>query len=146
MRSGYIRAKIIEYLDEKPFLSHACKKSGVARATVYRWIKDNAQFRNEVEGALGLGRKNMCDVAEASLFKKTADGDMSAIRFVLQNNEPRYIAKRSVYIEPPQHIHRDLKPYEICDRCGNSPIPYEAKERILNALRNYGIVREKDEN
>ena len=146
MRGRYDKNKIIEYLNEKPFLSHACKKSGVARATVYRWIKDNAQFRKEIESALKLGRNNMCDVAEASLFKKSADGDVSAIKFVLQNNEPRYIAKRSVYIEPPQHIHRGLKPYETCDRCGNSPIPYEAKEKIFNALRNYGIVREKDEN
>lgn len=141
MRSGYVRGKIIEYLDEKPFLSHACKKSGVSRATIYRWMKDNVQFRNEVEYALSLGRKNMCDVAEASLFKKTADGDMPAIRFVLQNNEPRYIAKRSVYVEPPQHIHRDLKPYETCDRCGSSPIPKEARRNILRALDNYGITK-----
>ncbi len=141
MRNGYTRGKIIEYLDEKPFLSHACKKSGVSRATVYRWMKDNIQFRNEIEGALSLGRKNMCDVAEASLFKKTADGDMPAIRFVLQNNEPRYIAKRSVYIEPPQHIHRGLRTYETCDQCGSSPIPEEAKRKILRALENYGITK-----
>ena len=146
MRGGYARIKIIEYLNEKPFLSHACKKSGVARATVYRWMKDNAQFRKEVESSLDLGRKNMCDVAEASLFKKTADGDISAIKFVLQNNEPRYIAKRSIYVEPPKHVHKKLQPYEMCDQCGYVPISNEAKQSITRAFKNFGIIKDDDEN
>jgi len=144
MRNQYDKSKIIEFLSERPFQSHACKKIGLSKATFYRWVKDNPEFRKEVEKALQYGRSNMCDVAEAMLMKRTTEGDMNAIRFVLKNLDPRYMDKRSVYVEPPKHVHGKLEPWEKCGECGHYQPSKEATESIVRAFKNYGII--KDEN
>ena len=86
----------------------------------------------------------MCDVAEAMLIKRTTEGDMNAIRFVLKNLDPRYMDKRSVYIEPQKIIHKHLKIGETCDQCGSSPMPEETRKSIMRAFKNFGIIKDDE--
>ena len=60
--------KLIKLLEENSNLLRACKLAGVARATVYRWLKLDPEFANRVELAQELGRDSMVDFAEAKLF------------------------------------------------------------------------------
>jgi len=100
-KHGSDRTKIVQILSESPLVGGACKKVGIARSTFYRWMKDNPDFRNAVDRALESGRSHLCEFAESSLLKKIKEGDIGATKFFLSNNDPRYIPKRSVYMDPP---------------------------------------------
>ena len=132
MRNRDIRNKILEILSETPLVNYACKKVGISRMTFYRWKKDNLDFRKEAERLLLLGRENVGEMAEAALIKNIKDGKMDAIRFFLQNNDSRYMTKRSIYVEPskPKKV---LKPGDICDECGEPlPRPKSFQEMVEN--------------
>jgi hypothetical protein len=132
------KSKLLQVLSETPLVSLACKKSGLSRATFYRWMKDDKSFRDSVNDIVEIGRKNINDLAESSLIKEIQKGNMNAIRLWLQHNDSRYIPRRTVYVPPPSHFHR-LNVGEVCDVCGHKePDPYEItlindpiKERLL---------------
>lgn len=112
------KSKLLQVLSETPLVSLACKKSGLSRATFYRWMKDDKSFRDSVNNILEIGRKNINDLAESSLIKEIQKGNMNAIRLWLQHNDSRYIPKRTMYVDPPSHFHR-LNIGEICNVCGH---------------------------
>lgn len=136
MHKSDIKSKLIEILSETPFVGYACKKVGIARATFYRWMKDNLKFRKEVENAIKGSRENTNEIVESVLVKKARDGDMKAISLYLQNNHPRYIPKRTIYVDPPKIETKELKPYEKCEKCGNAPLPPELTKQITKAFEN----------
>lgn len=111
------KSKLLQVLSETPLVSLACKKSGLSRATFYRWYKDDKDFRDSVLQILDIGRKNINDLAEGSLIKELQKGNMNAIRFWLQHNDTRYRPVRTSYVEPILH-HHELKAGERCYVCG----------------------------
>ena len=111
------KSKLLQVLSETPLVSLACKKTGIARATFYRWYKDDKGFRDSVLQIVDIGRKNINDLAESMLFKEMQKGNMNAIRFWLQYNDPRYRPVRTQYVEPILH-HHELKAGERCYVCG----------------------------
>lgn len=132
-RSSEERKKLLEALAEAPFVSHACKKLGVSRATFYRW-RENTEFEQEVQDALEMGRARGCDIAEAALYKAMQDGNMTAIKFFLQNNEPRYALKRPIYVSP----HHTLQPGDTCPTCNSTawtPLTKEEKRDLDRMLQ-----------
>ena len=91
MRWKGTRSKFIELLSETPFVSTAAKKVGVARATIYRWIKDDPVFASEVKKAMKLGRNHLNDFAETKMIELISKHSLGAIKFWLQHNHPQYI-------------------------------------------------------
>jgi hypothetical protein len=120
MSKIYEKSKFIEYLRETPLVSFACKKTGIARATYYRWYKDNREFREQVQEVLRHGRENVNDLAEATLIKMIKNENFNATRFWLQHNKKQYVPVRTVYVPPPKHDHLELRPGETCTYCGTS--------------------------
>lgn len=118
MSKIYEKSKFIEYLRETPLVSFACKKVGIARATYYRWFKDDREFREQIQEVLHHGRENVNDLAEATLIKMIKNENFNATRFWLQHNKKRYVPVRTVYVPPPKHDHLELKPGETCIHCG----------------------------
>jgi hypothetical protein len=111
------KSKLLQVLSETPLVSLACKKTGISRATFYRWYKDDKPFRDGVLQILDIGRKNINDMAESMMFKEMQKGNMNAIRFWLQHNDSRYRPVRTSYVEPILH-HHELKAGERCYVCG----------------------------
>jgi hypothetical protein len=130
------KSKLIQVLSETPLVSLACKKIGVSRATFYRWYKDDKGFRDSVIQILDIGRKNINDLAEQSLIKELAKGNMNAIRFWLQHNDRRYVPVRTTYIEPVVH-HHELKPGETCYVCGHHEVDYRGTVIVRDS--SYGV-------
>lgn len=129
MKSKFLRNQFIEILSEKPFLNFACKKTGISRATVYRWLKDIPEFKDAVESALKLGRNNVGEMAEAGLVKMINDGSFKAIKYYLDNNDSRYMPKRTVFIPHVKHKH-NLEPGETCPECGKQePMPHSFEDQ-----------------
>lgn len=79
-------AKLGEY---KGIISKACKASEVSKEAVYRWRDRNANFRVLMERT----NDNVVDYVNSLLMDKVDDGNLNAIRFFLEKNDPRYGAK-----------------------------------------------------
>ena len=93
------RERFLDILATTPFIIYACKKSGISRAAVYRWMKDNRRFKRKVEKALQVGRENFNEIAESMLFNLVRKGNFGAIKFYLVNNSKRYRSKPVDYEE-----------------------------------------------
>ncbi len=132
-RQNKLKEAFLEQLKRTPTIETACQKVGVARATVYRWIKADKRFEKQVDGALTEGRMFMSDIAENQLFSLIGDKKIEAIRLYLSTHNPRYSNKLEVS-------------NSLLDN--NEPLTKEQKKLIrealkLSSLRNYGKKKEK---
>ncbi len=136
--------QLIQILMETPMVNLACKKVGIGRATYYRWIKDNPRFKKEVNRALEYGRSYWNEIAESGLLKNIKNGDMSAIKYFLSNNDKRYTPKRSIYV--PALDIKDVERYEFAKRA--QPIDKDHMTKIMKAFKNLGLIKadERDYN
>jgi len=141
-RRSYDKSKLIQILETTPLVNYACKKVGVGRTTFYRWMKDNLDFRREVERALEAGRSQWNEVAESSLMKNVKDAKMDAIKFFLVNNDPRY---------RPKHASPSGGDMGNAPRKGSSkddavnpralaPLPPDLRERRDKLFRENGLL------
>lgn len=92
-RQNKLKEAFLEQLKRTPTIETACQKVGVARATVYRWIKTSKRFENQIDQALNEGRTFMSDIAENQLFSLIGDKKIEAIRLYLSTHNPRYSNK-----------------------------------------------------
>ena len=134
------RSAFLKLLADSPFVDHAAKQAGIARSTVYRWMKDNPEFRKAVEKAKKGGRVHMVELGEIMLLKKVKEGDVSAIKFLLTHNSKRYRPKRAD-IDPLVSIEQWRLYMELHDWLAkNKPIPQEFRDKIFNAMKNWGFT------
>lgn len=92
-RQNKLKEAFLEQLKRTPTIETACQKVGVARATVYRWIKASKKFEQTVDDALSEGRTFMSDIAENQLFSLIGDKKIEAIRLYLSTHNARYSNK-----------------------------------------------------
>jgi len=138
MKTKYEQSKFIKILEEAPFISYAAKKTGISRATIYRWKKSNPEFRGQLEKALSSGREHLIDVAEMALIEKIRAKDMAAIKFFLQHNDKRYRPVRTAFIPPPP-LDEKLKDWEVCETCGAksfSRLSDEELDKMIKEIEN----------
>jgi hypothetical protein len=90
IRQSKLKQTLLDQLKRTPTIELACEKTGVARSSVYRWIKTNKKFAKELDAALIEGRVFISDIAESQIFSLIKDKKFEAIRFWLANNDPRY--------------------------------------------------------
>lgn len=83
-------------LEKVPVISVVCEKMNISRATIYRWIDDDPDFKELKDEVLKKGREVVNDLAESKLISKIQDGDNWANKFWLENNCRRYM-KRDKY-------------------------------------------------
>lgn len=126
-RQGKLKQAFLEQLKRTPTIETSCQKVGIARATVYRWMKSSKKFEREVDESLDEGRTFMSDIAENQLFSLISSRDMSAIRMYLSTHNSRYSNK----LEVSGSVTTD------------TPLTKEQKKLIreamkLSSLRNYG--------
>jgi predicted DNA binding protein len=84
---------IITELAKTPIVELVCKRSGVSRATFYRWRKDDKKFAEESDEATVDGTKIINDMAESQLISAIRDKNLTAIIFWLKNHHSIYKTK-----------------------------------------------------
>ncbi len=84
---------IIEQLKKTPIVQIASEKSGVGRATYYRWRKEDKEFAKSTEAALLEGRLLVNDMAESQLISAIRDQNLGAIVFWLKHHHPSYTTR-----------------------------------------------------
>lgn len=87
---------ILENLRRIPIIEIACNKSGVSRATFYRWKAADDNFKTQVDMTLNEGRGLVNDIAESQLINNIKQGNMTAIIFWLKNNNSRYSERQQL--------------------------------------------------
>lgn len=132
-RQNKLKEAFLEQLKRTPTIETSCQKVGIARATVYRWIKASGKFEKKVDEALVEGRTFMSDVAENQLFSLIGEKKIEAIRLYLSTHNSRYGNK-----------------LELSGSVSNKdePLTKEQKKLIrealkLSSLRNYGKATKK---
>jgi len=92
----------------------ACKKMGVGRTQFYHWLKEDQEFREQVEEIENIA----LDFAESQLHKQIGDGSTSATIFYLKTK-----GKNRGYIERQEITGADGMPtnfqIEIIDSIKN---------------------------
>lgn len=97
-RNSHIKAmkrpsndKIIEVLNNSAgLISHAAKKLGVDRRTVYMWISSDPDLKLAVEEV----RENIIDMVEAKMFNEAQNGNTTILIFLAKT-----IGRNRGYVE-----------------------------------------------
>lgn len=87
---------LLKQLKSTPIVQVACEKTGVGRATYYRWRKEDKEFLKESDIALGEGKSLVNDMAESQLLSAIRDRNLTAIIFWLKNHHKTYGTKIEV--------------------------------------------------
>ena len=90
-------------LQNTPVVSAVCTKLNLSRQTVYRWLKEDSDFKKQYEVCMSQGQDNVNDLAESQLIKKIQQGDMRAIVHWLENNKKKYYKPKPVLRPEPSY-------------------------------------------
>lgn len=87
---------LIVQLKKTPIVQIACEKTGVGRATYYRWRKEDEEFTKAADEAIAEGNELVNDMAESQLMAAIRDGNLGGIIFWLKHHHPRYATRVEV--------------------------------------------------
>lgn len=83
----------IEQLRKIPIVQIACEKTGISRNSIYRWRKEDEQFRKAWDEAIAEGELLVNDMSESQLISLIKEKSWSAISFWLRHHHPKYADK-----------------------------------------------------
>jgi len=87
---------LLKQLEIIPNISLACEKVGLSRNTVYRWCKEDSEFKTQLDIALESGLHSVSDLAESKLISHINTGNFRAIQYWLDNHKTEYMRPRSI--------------------------------------------------
>jgi hypothetical protein len=89
-----IKDKILEILNDNPVISIICKKAGISRATFYRWINDDYDFKKKCANTKMIGIKGINDLCESVIINKIREGNFQVAKFWLEVHSEAYAFAR----------------------------------------------------
>jgi len=81
---------ILDLLFKYPIVQLACEKSGISRATFYRWKNEDEEFNIESEKAIFEWKQLINDMAEMNVISWIKNWDKTLTMYWLNNNNPNY--------------------------------------------------------
>ncbi len=81
---------LFEQLYKIPNITIACEKTGLSRNTVYRWCKEDSDFKIRLDEALQSGVESISDLAESKIISRINSGDIRASIYWLDNRKKEY--------------------------------------------------------
>jgi len=92
------KEKFLEILEKNPVIQIAVERSGISKATFYRW-KEDKEFAQKVEDAMTEGNSLITDIAIAQLISSIKDKNLGAIKFWLEKHDVNYANKMHITAE-----------------------------------------------
>lgn len=86
--------QFLEELRRTPVVSAVCKQLDLSRQTIFRWLKEDPEFRKEYDECLSQGIDNVNDLAISQTINKIKQGDNGMIRYWLSNNHKTFMKKQ----------------------------------------------------
>jgi hypothetical protein len=90
MKENKSKKQILEQWRKMPLIQVACEKSGVARASFYRWRQKDKSFAKEIDTAIAEGEAMITDMSEAQLITLIRDKNFQAVQLWLKSHHPKY--------------------------------------------------------
>ncbi len=90
------KAEVIKNLSTCPIVQVACQKSGISRATYYRWRKEDSGFKNRSDNAMKTGTRFINDLAESQAISLIKDKNPTMIIYWLKHHHPRYTDRQLI--------------------------------------------------
>lgn len=129
MKTNKSKQLLIEQLRKTPIILVACEKMSISRATFYRWFKEDENFKESAQEALGDGKNLINDMAESQLISSIKDKNFQAIAYWLKHNHPNYSNK----LELSGKISTQ-----------SEKLTPDQEEIVKIALQNAGLIKEED--
>lgn len=116
-RTEHMKKAVLKALEQSlGVVTTACELAGCGRTQYYTWLKEDADFRAEVEGISEV----VLDFAESQLHRQIKDGSTAATIFFLKTK-----GKKRGYVE--QYNYSDVTPPELRTATND-----EIRERIAS--------------
>lgn len=96
MKKHKVKEKFLEALEQTPIVQAACERVGISRNTFYRWIKEDSDFRSQVDERMGMGVDLVNDYAESNVLGGIKAGDPGYTKYWLSARHGAY--RRPFYI------------------------------------------------
>lgn len=114
-KKQHYKKRILEALDKSlGIVSTACKIAGVNRATYYRYIKEDEEFKQAVEDIAESAK----DFVESQLYKSIQNGNVPSIIFYMKTKcKDRGYVER---IEQTNIEHVEQPLFNVQDDDGNT--------------------------
>lgn len=93
---------LVDQLRKTPIVQLACEKTGVGRATYYKWRAGDIIFARVADKAIEAGQFFINDLAESKLIGLIQENHLPAISLWLRHNHPKYAT-----------VNRIINEYEI---------------------------------
>ncbi len=90
------KEKFLEEISKTHIVLNACNKTGISRATIYRWCDTDEEFNKKFMTAKSMGRDNMNDASESVIAIGVKNKDFKSAKYFLEHNHPRYMTKQAV--------------------------------------------------
>jgi hypothetical protein len=104
------KRKFLEILEKSPVIAIACERSGVSKATFFRWKDADKEFVKKVESAMSEGNSLISDIARAQLISLVKEKNFAGIKFWLQNKDPEF--RPRIEVEGQMKVIEQLSPEE----------------------------------
>lgn len=120
---------VIEQLRRSGIVQISCEKTGVGRATYYRWYSNDPEFAENCDQALCEGAALISDMAESQLLASIRDGSLTGIMFWLRHHHKTY--------ETRVRLHGTIKHQA-------EALTDEQSELVERALQLAGLINLKE--
>ena len=84
------KQEVLDLLRKTPIVQIVCERTGVSRATFYRWKEKDKVFAKQADESLTQGSNLINDLAESHLISRIKEQDLTAIIFWLKNHHSQY--------------------------------------------------------
>ncbi len=90
MKKDKKRDQFLAELRRIPIVQVACEKTAISRNSVYRWRKEDEEFKKAMDEAMADGETFVNDMSESQLLSLIQEKNWSAISFWLRHRNPKY--------------------------------------------------------
>lgn len=140
MKKNKKTKEFLEHLKNIPIILVACEKSGLSRNTVYRWRRDDEEFRKEMEEALRDGEELINDMSESQLLTLIKEKNWHAISFWLRHRNPRFKDKVEVTAKIENNEALTPEQEEVVREALRLALPQAEVDNNLNLENNESIT------
>ncbi len=108
-RQNKDKERVLQELKKIPIVQVTCERSGISRATYYRWRNEDEIFLEAADAAINEGVLFINDMSESQLISLIKDKKWEALRFWLTAHHPKYANKLKITSDPITKILKEIQ-------------------------------------
>lgn len=143
------KSNFLDCIKTTPVIQAVCQKTGVSRATYYRWRKEDVEFKKRSDIAMKKGVHFINDMAESQLISQIKNSNMTAIIFWLKNHHKTY-SENKIYLsqDEQEKLSRLLNSIDMNDfyqtiikKLANGEISKSTASLLPSIIRKINLIK-----